>query len=154
MGQLHASIGKGKGSPYNRPWGPKMGSRGVTRSWAWARGGDGVGSHTPRPLYPRGKRPGTYCTGCWVGPRAGLDSCGKSRLYQDSIPDRPARSESRYRLSYRGSPMAALNKLNIQCRGSVGSHKWLQSTHSWTLIHFILVLLSFTCMKRIKLIYY
>jgi len=33
---------------------------------------------TPRPLYPRG-RPGTGCTGGWVGPRAGLDGHGKSR---------------------------------------------------------------------------
>jgi hypothetical protein len=31
-----------------------------------------VVSITPRPLYPR-KRPGTHCTGEWVGPRAGLD---------------------------------------------------------------------------------
>ena len=33
---------------------------------------------TARPLYPR-ERPGTHCTGGWVGPRAGLDRCGKSR---------------------------------------------------------------------------
>jgi len=33
---------------------------------------------TPLPLYPR-KRPGTHCIGGWVGPRAGLDGCGKSR---------------------------------------------------------------------------
>ena len=33
---------------------------------------------TPRPLYPR-ERPGTHCTGGWVGPRDGLDGCGKSR---------------------------------------------------------------------------
>ena len=30
------------------------------------------------PLYPR-ERPGTHCIGGWVGPRAGLDGCGKSR---------------------------------------------------------------------------
>ena len=36
-----------------------------------------------------------------MGPRAGLDRCGKSRLHRDSIPDRPARSHSLYRLSYR-----------------------------------------------------
>jgi hypothetical protein len=35
-----------------------------------------------------------------VGPRAGLDGCGKCRLYRDSIPDRPARSASLCRLSY------------------------------------------------------
>jgi len=34
---------------------------------------------TLQPLYPRGKRPGTRCVGGWVGPRAGLDGCGKSR---------------------------------------------------------------------------
>ena len=33
---------------------------------------------TPRPLYPS-ERPGTNCTGGWVGPRAGLDGCGKFR---------------------------------------------------------------------------
>jgi len=35
---------------------------------------------------PPGKRPGTHCTGRWVGPRAGLDACGKSRPHRDSIP--------------------------------------------------------------------
>ena len=34
--------------------------------------------HAPAALYPL-ERPGTYCTGGWVGPRVGLDSCGKSR---------------------------------------------------------------------------
>ena len=29
--------------------------------------------HAPAALYPR-ERPGTHCTGEWVGPRAGLDS--------------------------------------------------------------------------------
>ena len=33
----------------------------------------------PAALPPR-KSPGTHCTGGWVGPRAGLDGCGKSRL--------------------------------------------------------------------------
>ena len=39
----------------------------------------------PRPLYPR-ERPGTHCIGGWVGPRAGLNGCGKSRPHRDSIP--------------------------------------------------------------------
>ena len=34
--------------------------------------------HAPVAL-PPGKRPGTNCIGGWVGPRAGLDGCGKSR---------------------------------------------------------------------------
>jgi hypothetical protein len=44
-----------------------------------------VVSTTPRPLYPR-ERPSTHCTGGWVGPRAGLDRCEKSRPHRDSIP--------------------------------------------------------------------
>ena len=32
--------------------------------------------HAPAALPPR-KRPGTRCTGGWVGTRAGLDGCGK-----------------------------------------------------------------------------
>jgi len=38
----------------------------------------GVGGqrHAPAAL-PR-ERPGTRCTGGWVGPRAGLDGCGKN----------------------------------------------------------------------------
>ena len=40
----------------------------------------GVGGrrHAPAALYPR-ERPGTHCTGGWVGPRAVLDWCGKSQ---------------------------------------------------------------------------
>ena len=34
--------------------------------------------HAPAARYPW-ERPGTHCTGGWVGPRAGLDRCGKSR---------------------------------------------------------------------------
>jgi hypothetical protein len=35
-----------------------------------------------RPLDPR-ERPGTHCTGGWVGHRAGLDVCEKSRPHRD-----------------------------------------------------------------------
>ena len=40
----------------------------------------GVGGqrHAPAAL-PPGKKPGTHCTGGWVGPRVGLDGCGESR---------------------------------------------------------------------------
>jgi len=59
--------------------------------------------HAPAALYPQ-ERPGTHCTEGWVGPRAGLDRCGKSRPHRDSTPrpspDRPARSQSLYRLRY------------------------------------------------------
>jgi hypothetical protein len=42
-------------------------------------------SHAPVAIYPR-ERPGTHCTEGWVGPRAGLDRCGKSCPHRDSIP--------------------------------------------------------------------
>jgi hypothetical protein len=56
---------------------------------------------TLRPLYTR-ERPGTHCIGGWVGRRAGLE--GAENLSHTGIrsPDRPARSESLYRLSYPG----------------------------------------------------
>jgi len=41
--------------------------------------------HAPATLYPQ-ERPGTHCTGGWVGPRAGLDRCGKSHPHRDLIP--------------------------------------------------------------------
>jgi hypothetical protein len=62
----------------------------------------GVGnkSHSPVVL-PPGKKPGAHCIGRWVGPRAGLDGCGKSRPHHGiRYPDRPARSQPLYRLRY------------------------------------------------------
>jgi hypothetical protein len=67
---------------------------------------------TPRLLYPR-ERPGTHCIGDWVGPRAGLDGCGKSLHHWGSIPDRPARSESLYRLIYPGPWETGEAQLNV-----------------------------------------
>ena len=40
---------------------------------------------TLQQLYSR-ERSGTHCTGGWVGPRAGLDGCGKYHPHRDSIP--------------------------------------------------------------------
>jgi hypothetical protein len=83
------------------PRGGVEGSRGIAllilnlgarRGW--------VVSTTPRPLYPR-ERPGTHCTGGWVGPRAGLDFAKNLALTRIRSSDRPARSQSLYRLSYR-----------------------------------------------------
>ena len=60
---------------------------------------------TPRPLYPRERDPGI---GGWVGPRAGLDECGIAPPPPTGIrsPDRPARSESLYRLRNPGLDMS------------------------------------------------
>jgi hypothetical protein len=40
--------------------------------------------HAPAALPPEKTR--THCIGGWMGPRAGLNRCGKSRLQRDSIP--------------------------------------------------------------------
>jgi len=45
--------------------------------------------HAPAATYPQ-ERPGTDCTGGWVGVRAGLDRCGKSRPTGMRSPDCPA----------------------------------------------------------------
>jgi len=67
-----------------------------------------VVNSTPRPLYPR-ERPGTHRIGGWVGPRVGLEGWGKSRPPTTGIrsPNRRARSQSLYRLSY---PVSRLNR--------------------------------------------
>ena len=66
--------------------------RGTRRGW--------VVSSTPRLFFTTGKNPvpivqeaGWAPGPVWTG--------GKSRLHRDSIPDRPARIQSLYRLSYR-----------------------------------------------------
>jgi hypothetical protein len=78
-------IANGDESPYIRPRRAQKGSRGIAllildlgarRGW--------VVSTTPRPLYPR-ETASTHCTGGWVGPRASLDVCEKSRPHRDSI---------------------------------------------------------------------
>jgi hypothetical protein len=45
--------------------------------WGW------VVNATPRPLYPRERNPVPTVLGGWMGPRDGLDGCGKSRPHQD-----------------------------------------------------------------------
>jgi hypothetical protein len=72
----------------------ERGSRGIAVLTSALDGGWVVNA-TPRPLYPR-ERPGTYCIGGLVGPMAGLDGCGKSRLHRDSIPGPSVGIASRY----------------------------------------------------------
>jgi hypothetical protein len=59
------------------------------------RGGWGGQRHALVTLYPR-KRPGTHCTEGWVGPRPGLDSCGKSRPAPGFDPQTVQPVASRY----------------------------------------------------------
>jgi hypothetical protein len=50
---------------------------------------------TPRLLYPWGKNPVPIVKEAGVGRKAGLDGCGKSRPYRESIPG-PQPVASRY----------------------------------------------------------
>ena len=71
---------------------------------------------TPRPLYAR-ERPGTHCIAGWVEPRG---RSGRARKISPPTgirsPDRPARSESIYRLSYPGPRGWRENRLKIMSR--------------------------------------
>jgi hypothetical protein len=42
---------------------------------------------------PPGKRPGTHSIGGWIGPRAGVDGCGKLCPQRDWVSDLSARSD-------------------------------------------------------------
>ena len=81
---LRQGKGKGKVHPitgHEVPEGEQMYSSTLPSTSALDRGG--MVNATPRPLYPR-KRPVTHCIGGWVGPRAGLEGCGKSCPHRDS----------------------------------------------------------------------
>jgi hypothetical protein len=70
---------------------------------------DGSQRHVPVAL-PPGKRHGTYSTGGWVGPRVGLDGCGKSHAHRNWIPA-PSNPER----------VAVLTELSRTTQGKVGS---------------------------------
>ena len=44
------------------------------------------GQHHAPAVLPPGKKTGTHHAGVWVGLKAGLNGCGKSRLHRNSIP--------------------------------------------------------------------
>ena len=67
--------------------------------------------HAPAALYPR-ERPGTYFTGGWVGPRAGLDGRKISSPPGFDRGSSNPLTQSLYRLSYRAHSYAVLLWLN------------------------------------------
>jgi hypothetical protein len=75
----------------------------------------GVQHHTPAALPPGNN--GTHCTGGWVGPRAGLDVCEKSRLTGIQFPDHPASIQSLYRLSYPAQKVTVQDSISIASSG-------------------------------------
>jgi hypothetical protein len=73
----------------------------LSTRWGW------VVSVTPRPRFtPWETTPDTHCTGGWVSPRAGLDTKTRGKIHlplpeiEPRSPDRPARSQALYWLSY------------------------------------------------------
>jgi hypothetical protein len=67
---------------------------------------------------PGEKAPGTHRIGVWVGPRTGLDDLEKRKFL--TLPglelrplDRPAGSQSLYRLRYTGSYPCSIDYFNI-----------------------------------------
>jgi hypothetical protein len=71
--------------------------------------------HAPAALYPLGK---DSDTGGWVGPRTGQDAGATRKILcpcRGSNPDRLARSQTLYYLSYRGSPLLRLLKWQSNC---------------------------------------
>jgi hypothetical protein len=63
---------------------------------------------TALPLYPGQRTPSTYSIGGYVDLCAGLDDIEKLKIFDSTgirtpTPNRPARSQSLYRVRYRGS---------------------------------------------------
>jgi len=72
--------------------------------------GLGCQRHAPAAL-PPGKRPGTHCIGGWVDPNwTGAENLASTGIRS---PDRPARSESLYRLHYPGPFCVGGNILQV-----------------------------------------
>jgi hypothetical protein len=96
--------GKDKGSPYNRAWVSKRGSRGIALPVREPRHEEGMGWLAPRPgRFTPGERdpvPIVQEAGWAPGP---VWTCAKNLAHTGiRSPDRPARTESLWRLSYRG----------------------------------------------------
>jgi hypothetical protein len=73
------------------------------------------------------RTPGTHWIGGWVGPRAGLDAGARRKILcpcRGSNPDRPARSQTLYCLSYRISPYTTI----IMTISTVKLSLWLGTT--------------------------
>jgi hypothetical protein len=102
-------------------------------------GGGWLASH-PGRLYPR-ERPGTHFTGGLVGPRAGLDRCGKSRPHRVRSPDRPARSESLYRLSCPGPGLD--KKADKRFRYNAFLSSLVISSHALTEVRYVLYVIFY-----------
>ena len=94
--------------------------------------------HAPAAPYSQ-ERPGTHCTGGWVGLRTGLDRCGKSRPTGIRSPDRPARRQSLYRLRYPAHQYVYFVIINVKYLPTLNAFCWYYTT---PVIHGIWIILS------------
>jgi hypothetical protein len=78
------------------------GSRGMAVLFFKTRLYEVGGERHTRPLYLQGEGLGTHSIGGWMGSRTGLDGCGKSRSYRDSITVPSSPNEALYRPHYPG----------------------------------------------------
>jgi len=82
---------------------------------------------TPWPLYPW-ERPGAHCIGGWWA--TGLIWMGAENLAPTGIrsPDRPARSESLYRLRNPGSHLSAISRHNQNMTATISPKNGQKNT--------------------------
>jgi len=85
--------------------------------------------HAPAALYPW-ERPGTHCAGGWVGPRAGLDRCGKSFPLLRFDPRTVCPVASRY-TDYATRPYAVLLTGELLRASMVWNWDFFQPDLSW-----------------------
>ena len=88
-----------------------------------------TGIRSPAALYLR-EKPGTHCTGSWVGHRAGLDRCGKSRLPPGFDPRTVQPVESLYGIRY--PAVARMGKREMYAEFSAENTK--NNTWNWVII--------------------
>jgi hypothetical protein len=81
--------------------------------------------HAPAAL-PPGKRPGTHCTGGWVGPGPVWTAAEILAPTGIRSQDRPARSESLYRVRYPGPQQVPVQKFKSNTYTHAHAHTaWL-----------------------------
>ena len=104
-------------------------------------GGEGSASRPGRSLLR--ERQGTHCVGGWVGPRGGMDSCGKSRPSPGFDPRTVQHVASRYTdyairpLMYRTSSKRVRDVLTIPFSFGVRTLAWpLNKTWEQILFNF------------------
>jgi hypothetical protein len=110
---------KGKVHPATGHEGPEGEERySCTLSLTSALDGRRVINATPQPLYPRGSYP-VHCRGGRVGPRAGVDRCGKSRPQQELEP--PTVQSVANGVLY----CAEFNNIHLYCRFKAMTYWWM-----------------------------